>query len=409
MRLYLTFFAALFAVSALFAESQAEFFASAMKFFLRRDYPAAKEMFRQTENAEGQYGALSRFYLASIAANEGDKNAYDLFERSLKNPPKDSLCRVAAQYAKFAIANSQYKRIAAALAPIVGAGKSDSLVDWYYAYALYESGEKAKASEFFAGAIKKYFGDANAVGMDVFVEAAADGEPFAKSFPADSLPVSTDVGRARAEIFGGKKITVPQDKTSVLAQIVLAESGADVDEKLLASEVYKFRDAPFAWRGSLVLARIAIEKKRYAQAEIYARDAELLAPLDFESLMPVYMTLGDACRLVKKYDDARYYYQKIFMRRKVYGEPAAESLYKTGLCWFEQGDWSKAHAYFERVFVAYFNFEYWGSRAYYYDARALYSLGLSRDANATLLEYFRRAKDTKSEIYKEAKSFYSQI
>ena len=103
------------------------------------------------------------------------------------------------------------------------------------------------------------------------------------------------------------------------------------------------------------------------------------------------------------------FYEKIFMDRKVRGEPQAEALYKAGMCWFEQGEWGKAHAYFERVFVGYFKFEYWGARAYYYDARALYSLGLSRDANATLVEYLRRAKDRNSEIYKMAKDFYDKI
>ena len=97
------------------------------------------------------------------------------------------------------------------------------------------------------------------------------------------------------------------------------------------------------------------------------------------------------------------------MKRKLRGEPLAESLYKNGICWFEQGDWGKAHAYFERVYIGFFNFEYWGSRSYYYGARALYSLGLRRDANAVLIEYFRRAKDKNSEIYKEAKKFYDAI
>ena len=91
------------------------------------------------------------------------------------------------------------------------------------------------------------------------------------------------------------------------------------------------------------------------------------------------------------------------------GEICAEAIYKTGICYYEQGQWANAHVCFERVFVMYFNFEYWGSRAYYYDARALFTLGLRRDANATLLEYFRRAKDRKSEIYQQAKKFYDGI
>ena len=121
------------------------------------------------------------------------------------------------------------------------------------------------------------------------------------------------------------------------------------------------------------------------------------------------MLLGDIARLQKEYDQARKYYQSVFMNRRARGEVLAESLYKCGLSWFEQGQWAEAHAYFQRVFVAFFRYEYWGSRAYYYDAQALYSLKQRRDANATLLEYFRRAKDKNSPIYKAAKKYYDQI
>ena len=135
----------------------------------------------------------------------------------------------------------------------------------------------------------------------------------------------------------------------------------------------------------------------------------MLAPPDIGLVYPVVMLRADALRLQKKYDDACHLYLKIAMSKECRGEPQAESLYKIGLCWYEQGEWGKAHAYFQRVFVGYFKFEYWGSRAYYYDARALYSLKLRRDANATLVEYFRRAKDKNSQIYLEAKKFYDQI
>ena len=407
MRLRLIFSATFFCASALCAETAADYFANGMKFFLRGDFPAAREMFALSKSDSGEYGALSKFYLASIAANAGEDAAYGLFEESLKNPPKDSLNKVAAQYAKYASANGEYGRLARALAPLVESGGADSLTEWYYADALFNSGESKKAESLWSASLKKCFESADSVGADVFAQSYVDGEKFARSFDMSRLPASTPAALARTEIMEGKKISQPQDKISALAQIVLAESGAAVDEKLLAETVYKFRDAPYAWRGSLVLARIAIENKDYKQAYVYAHDAERLAPPDFDA--PLFITLGDAARLVKKYDEARYYYQKVFMKRKLRGEPLAEALYKNGLCWFEQGDWGKAHAYFERVYIGFFNFEYWGSRSYYYGACALYSLGLRRDANAVLIEYFRRAKDKNSEIYKEAKKFYDAI
>ncbi|MBR7105805.1 MAG: hypothetical protein IKC88_02335 [Opitutales bacterium] len=409
MRIYLTIFLATFWAMTCFAESAVDFFSNGLRYYLRRDYDSAQEMFKHSENEKGEVGAQSKFYLASISAFKGDKSAYEKFESLLKNPPKDMLNKVAVEYAKFAIANNDYKRVCNALSQVYAKGKTDSLVDWYYAQTLSHLGETQKAKDVWNVAIKKYFDDKSAMGADLFVEAYLDSDKFAKLYKPEELPSSTPAGKARIEIMQGQKVSQPQADISLLAQIDMAESGEKIDQKLLSDTVYKYRESPIAWRGSLALSTISFKEKKYKIAETYARDAELLAPPEMDTQKYCLIALADALRLQKKYDDAIYYYQKIYMARRMGGEICAEAIYKTGICYYEQGQWANAHVCFERVFVMYFNFEYWGSRAYYYDARALFTLGLRRDANATLLEYFRRAKDRKSEIYQQAKKFYDGI
>lgn len=409
MRVYLTIFVAIFCAITTFAESASELFSSGLRYYLRRDYDSAREMFKQTENESGDIGAQSKFYLASILAYKGDKSAYAIYESLLKNPPKNMLNKVASDFSKFAMVNSDFKKVCEVLSPIYASGKTDSVIDWYYAEALAQSGQIQKAKDIWDVAIKKYFTDKSAIGADLFVESYLESDKFAKLYKPEELPNTTPSAKARIEIMLGQKVSQRQSEISLLGQIDMAESGEKIDEKLLSDTVYKYRESPIAWRGSLALSTISFKAKKYELAETFARDAELLAPPEMDSQKFCLIALADALRLQKKYDEAIYYYQKIYMARRVGGEISAESIYKTGICYYEQGQWANAHACFERVFVMYFAFEYWGSRAYYYDARALYSLGLRRDANATLLEYFRRAKDRKSEIYLQAKDFYDKI
>ncbi len=393
----------------IFAESPTDFFAKGLRYYLRGDYDSAREMFKNSVDAEGDVGAQSRFYMASISAYKGEKSAYDSFAALLKNPPKDKINAVAFELAKFASANGEYKKLYDDLKPVVESGKSDSLVDWYFAEALVNLKKEAEAKSFFEKSLQKYFTSPDAIGVDMFVESYIADDKFAKSFDISTLPNSTSTARARLEIMCGENVSQPLQEVSLFALIDVAESGAQFDKKLLSDSVFKYRYAPFAWRGSLALSVISFREKNYKLAETFARDAELLAPPEMEYQRYCFLALGDALRLQKNYSEAIYYYQKIYMAKRMGGEIAAESIYKTGLCYYEQGEWGNAHRCFERVFVLYFKFEYWGSRAYYYDARALYSLGLSRDAKATLVEYFKRTKDKKSEIYLQAKEFYDNF
>ena len=319
------------------------------------------------------------------------------------------------QYARFCFANSNFKKYLDFAGNF--AADSDAESAFNYAYALLKIGQTDAAAARFGAMLNAGIDNPSALGVDMYVDAlktdkkfAADIDNLKDKIGTLRLSAKSDCGKARLDIMYGKKIEYPQAGLSLYAQSVLAEQSPNLaNVGMLANAAYKFRDSTLAWRAMAALGKIYLERGDIKNAEICARDTLRLSAPESLGQWRGNILLGDCLRLSKNYEAAQSEYQKVFMNRHARGEVLAESLYKCGLSWFEQGKWAEAHAYFQRVFVAFFRYEYWGSRAYYYDAQALYSLKQRRDANATLIEYFKRAKDRKSEIYKAARKYYNEI
>ena len=423
MRLYLISILLTLSTS-IFAEDYAKIFTKGYQFYMRSDYASAVEMFKQIPRTQGELYAQTAYYWGSICAYQGDKNAFDLLKDSVMSAREDSTCRMAFNaFARFCIANGKYKDVIdvfgklSALSDFEKVGKSrwvDSENAFYVAQAYFYIGEKKKSQSVFNAIVKNFINDKTAVGVDMFLNAYLSDDDFTKDIDFCAVEKEsknlTPSANARLEIFQKRAITQPQKDISFFAQIILAEQSPEkIDKKILQEEIYKNRNVPFAWQGALVLGKIYFTQKDYKEAILCAKDCIKLSSPEIMSSWQGIMLLGDCYRMQKNYQQALEEYKKIYMNRRSKGEPVAESMYKSGLCFFEQGQWADAHAYFQRVFVVFFRFEYWGSRAYYYDAQCLYSLKQRRDANATLLEYFRRAKDRNSEIYKAAKKYYDEI
>ena len=408
MRIFVIFSILLAALLAR-AESQAQYFVKGFEFFVRGDYPSAAEMFRQIKKTDAGLYPQAAYYLGSIYAYEGNDAAYGLLEDSArlsKDPAERE--RALIRYARFCMANSNYKKFYDFLSKFNI--KENSELDYYRALSLWYTDRRDEARAAFRDILKRYIEDKNAQGPDMIVQAVLENRPYANASYFSGIDAKGSAAKARIDVLAGKKINYSQNDISLYAQALMTgDFPKKIDADALEQTAYKFRDSPFAYAAQLALGGIMLEKKDYKKAGIYARDAIKLAGPDSLGAFEATVLLGDIARLQKEYDQARKYYQSVFMNRRARGEVLAESLYKCGLSWFEQGQWAEAHAYFQRVFVAFFRYEYWGIRAYYYDAQALYSLKQRRDANATLLEYFRRAKDKNSPIYKAAKKYYDQI
>ncbi len=411
-----------FACAAAFASgspnSGEDFLNKGMEYYVRGDYESARKLLSEVpDDGSARFGSVA-YYLGSIAASEGDKSAYGYFEKAMNLAPKNLRNMAAVQFARFALANSDAPLARQKLGAIARSSKADPLLRWYYAKILAESNPN-EAGEFLRDMLSEEFPRRDSIGADEFVCARLSGDGLASSVPSEILKCDTPAGASRAEMLAGGIPSVKFSDLSLLGKIARAEAFADgkggaltrEDMDSLKGEISENQIASFAWRGAFALARCAWKLKEWRECAMYAADALALAPEDFSLRIPLLMLKGDALRMEKNYDAARSSYLDIAMsgKRSALGEPSAEALYKTGLCWYEQGDWGKAHAYFERVFIAYFKYEYWGSRAYYYAARALWSLDNRRDANATLVEYFMRAKDKNSEIYRQARDFYDKI
>ena len=424
MRFYMILILAACAARA-FAAGNAEIFTKGFEFFARGDYAAAKEMFAQIPAGDPKVGALAAYYLGGIYAFEGNPEAAKYLEIAMRGAVPDAdgkntaRAMAVVQYARLCFANGKYAEFLKGVENLPD-DYANSETEFYKNEALWRAGQKQRAKDGFARMLGAGFADPSALGVDLFLQVRIDGEEFALCADDEIKKIFESFGGkdgktsgaalARADIFSGRKIERVRGGVSFFAQVMLAEENpAAIDPKAFAEEIYKNRNSTFAWRGALALGKIYFEKADYAKASEWARDCLKLSNPDIRSSWSAIMLAGDCQRMMKNYDAARTEYIKIFMDRRSRGEPIAESLYKTGICWFEQGEWANAHAYFQRVFVAFFRYEYWGSRAYYYDAQALYSLKQRRDANATLIEYFRRAKDKNSEIYKAAKKYYNEI
>ncbi len=387
---------------------ETQVFLKGLDFYSRGDYAAARALFEAVPADGSQRASLAAYYLANISAFEGEEGARALFERAIENPPPKMRAEILRRFAQYEYANKDYAHAVGLLEPIA-AETDDTLAKWVYANSLWHAGEKEKAEAFLSAFVKEYFGDVSAAGVDAFVEAYLKGDKAANGFDISALKADNSVSTARLEMLKGEKITPPQNEISLLAQIMRYEAGQKTDAALLEESAQKYASAPFAWRAYLALGEIEFKKGEYEKAGELAIRSEQSAPQRLLYQAKPLMLLGDSYRMRKMYDDARAAYLEIAMNRDSRGEPHAEALYKTGICWFEQRDWAKAYAYFERVFVGYFQFEYWGSRAYFYGAQSVYALGDKRGGNSVLSEYFRRAKDKDSAIYRQAREYFDDV
>ncbi len=410
MRICLVSLASIFFSISLFADTSKALFEKGMEFYSRSDYASAKELLKQIEKTSKSYHS-AQFFLGSISAYQGkDKTAYDYYKNAMAS--QELKVDSARQIAILAKVNEDWKELESSLSGVIVNGEKFSSetsdLAWYYANALWNLGQKQKALFVGKNVLMKEL-DSNSFVFDMFLESLSLEDEFSKSISLESFNAKTNRGKARLELAMSKKISVPQKDLSLYSLIQYAGQNKDFDRALMESKLTQEKKAPFAWQAALIIAKYDFNHKDYAKASNAAKAAEFLMPPVENILFQAYMLRADSLRMQKKYEDARYHYLRIAMNRKGIGEWGAEALYKTGVCYYEQGDWANAHAYFERVYVVYFKFEYWGARAYYYASRSLYSLGNRRDTCATLVEYMRRAKDKTSPIYKKAKDFYDSI
>ena len=88
----------------------------------------------------------------------------------------------------------------------------------------------------------------------------------------------------------------------------------------------------------------------------------------------------------EQFDRAREIYSRIMKNPRWRGEPQAEALYKLGMLNYDRGEYGKARAFFERVYVGHAYYTEWAAKSYVMDARSLIAQGNRSDAASVINE-----------------------
>ncbi|MBR4597257.1 MAG: hypothetical protein IKO42_02540, partial [Opitutales bacterium] len=351
------------------------------------------------------------FLLSAIAANDGDEAlARERFDRAFKNLPENNELNLAKNFANFCDINEFYKYEAENLKPFFMANKtlvlSDSMLSWQFAKALIETGDEALAGVVLKNMFKIFAGEKSADGVDkiLFDERAC------KILKDGVEAGGGGLAGARAKIIKGETedLKLPED-ASVGLVLKFLQLKKPVSEDDLNRALESEQNSEFEWQAWYALAANMFEEGQYEVAYAEAMCALRLAPDSLEEAWPIHILMGDCLRFQKKYKEAREAYLKVALPRRMQGEPAAEAVYKCGLSYFEEEKWANAYECFQRVFNAYFGFEKWSSRAYYYGAKALLELGDNVGARNVLREYLKYSRQKDSEMYKRNAALWSRI
>lgn len=395
-----------------FAENVVSDFDAGVFAYANENFKEAKERLLKVEYKNDVKSRFADFLLAMIAVKDGDENlARARFPRLFENLPEGNEYNLAKSFAEFCDINEFFKYEVELLEPFYKVHKdivlSDSVLSWRFARALIECEKQAEATEVLQALWQRHSADKNADGVDKILfdeRASALLKNFVKDFGDGK------VASVRAKIIRGELSDLNLlDEAGVGLLLKFLQLKKPVSEDDLDRALEGNLESEFAYWALYELAVKMFEEEQYEIAYALAMRAKNIAPDSLESSWKIHILLGDSLRFQKKYKDAREEYLKISMNRKMQGKPAAEAIYKCGLAYFEEEKWANAYECFQRVFIAYFNFEEWSALAYYYGARSLLELGDSVGARNVLREYLRYAKQKNSPMYHKIAVLWSKI
>ena len=407
--------------SATICRSEQTDFQLAMKAYTEGDYKAANAMFEKIPPSDDASYRLALFLRASIASATGDKNeALALYRESFANPPKSNIAELAVSFGKFADSNNLYEDCVKLYTSLPGFSEyvltSKDMIAWYYAKSLLKTGQIRRGLSVLGEMWDAFSENKNADSCDLLSMAVSEKDALYKDFKLTALQQNsarTLAAKMRVSIIASKPLPeITQDDISQLSlgelYYLALERKADWVVPFLEQRAIAQPDSVFAWRAMYVAAHSLYEKKDYEGALNLLAQAESMAPDDMSEIFRIILLKGDCLRLMRQYAAARAEYLKVVMSKQVKGLPSAEAIYKTGMTWYSEGKYENAHAYFERVYVAFFPFDYWASRAYLYDAKSLIYIAKPNMAHKVLREYIKTTKNPSGPIYEEALKLYWQ-
>lgn len=138
----------------------------------------------------------------------------------------------------------------------------------------------------------------------------------------------------------------------------------------------------------------------YDDALFFYRDAEERFPAEPNTVKAV-MSQGDVYRKMQRAADAREQYERVLANRDWRGSPHAEALFKSGMSFYEQGEFPMAQTYFERTYIGHGAFIDWSGAAYLQSGKTLERMGRPDEAKNTYDEFLNSPQFENSPLYQE--------
>lgn len=207
--------------------------------------------------------------------------------------------------------------------------------------------------------------------------------------------------QAIADQFSPDDLSAP-----ILARVgdyLVAKGQLDKAEAFFTDLQEKYPQSDFLEYAYTGLGEVAYQRKQYDKALGDFTDAVDKAGA---SMKLKDATLGKAKSLLAmgRLAEAKKLFEQVASTREWRGESTAYSVYSLGQIEQKQNKFAEAHAYYQRVYVAYQKFLPWVAKSYIQAAECLQKLGKTEDAVKTLQEMLRNQSLSTFPEYQEART-----
>lgn len=207
--------------------------------------------------------------------------------------------------------------------------------------------------------------------------------------------------QAIADQFSPDDLSAP-----ILARVgdyLVAKGQLDKAEAFFTDLQEKYPQSDFLEYAYTGLGEVAYQRKQYDKALGDFTDAVDKAGA---SVKLKDATLGKAKSLLAmgRLAEAKKLFEQVASTREWRGESTAYSVYSLGQIEQKQNKFAEAHAYYQRVYVAYQKFLPWVAKSYIQAAECLQKLGKTEDAVKTLQEMLRNQSLSTFPEYQEART-----
>ena len=283
--------------------------------------------------------------------------------------------------------------------------------------AQLELGQTDSAIDAYLDAIERFGNDPSKVGVDKIVrELVTVSKQYLSDDERDSLVVRlklilADVGEgddalrlrlsvAIASIMGDQvvanlgrgllKKNQNLEYTSPISLALMCDAAVEVGDTNQMSRLFDyfiahFEDSDEVWHAYRAKVYQLLSSKQYDEALQYLSEVQdIFGVVRFMSWAQ--LTKADTLYRMKKYKKAEEAYNTVLGVSEWRGAPFAEAMYGMGKCYFAQGDYEKAHAFFQRVYLQFkiYSGGKWAADAYLKAAVCLGKLDRPQDAINTL-------------------------